>query len=133
MRGTRRRCAGPRSVNSRLARACACESLESRRMLSLTVPGLNSRPGAFQSYYLDFDGSAPFAWSNSTGNYTVRGPGSTAANPSPVRAFSTDGDFNNFSAAELTTIKDIWKWVAEKYSPFSINVTTVDPGFVQDG
>src|SRR5947208_277329 len=131
MKGTRSRRA--RSVDSRLTRACACEALETRRMLSLTVPAHNSRPGAFQSLYLDFDGSAPFAWSNSTGNYTVRGPNSIAANPAPVQAFSTDGDFNNFSAAELTNIDHIWRWVAEKYSPFSINVTTTDPGIVQDG
>lgn len=101
-------------------------------MLSLTVPAMNSRPGAAQTLYLDFDGSAPFAWSNSTGNFTVRGPNSTAEFPASVPAFSTDGDFNNFSAAELATIDHIWQWVAEKFSPFTINVTTVNPGFVFD-
>ncbi len=101
-------------------------------MLSLSVPALNSHPGAAQTLYLDFDGSAAFAWDNGTG-YVVRGPNSSIFAPTPVQAFSTDGDFNNFSAAEIATIDHIYQWVAEKYSPFTINVTTVDPGFVSDG
>ncbi len=109
------------------------ERLEERRLLSLSVPAMNSRPGATQTLYLDFDGSAPFAWNNGTGDYTVRGPNSTAEFPASVPAFSTDGDFNNFSTAELATIDHIWQWVAEKFSPFTINVTTVNPGFVSDG
>jgi hypothetical protein len=109
------------------------EPLEPRRMLSLTIPAHNSRPGAFQSLYLNFVGSAPFAWSNSTGNYVARGPNSLPFFPTPIQAFSTDADYNNFSNAELTAIDHIWQWVAEKYSPFTINVTTVDPGFVEDG
>ena len=102
-------------------------------MLSLTVPALNSRPGAAQTLYLDFDGSAPFSWFNATGSYVVRGPNSIRIVTGAVQAFSIDGDFNNFSAAELDTINHIWQWVAEKFSPFTINVTTVDPGFVSDG
>src|SRR5438105_380293 len=75
----------------------ACEALEKRVLLSLVVPALNSHPGAFQSLYLDFVGSAPFGWSNSSGNYEVRGPNSSVFAPTPVQAFSTDSDYNNFS------------------------------------
>ena len=102
-------------------------------MLSLTVPPLNSRPGAAQTLYLDFDGSGSFSWFNGTGSYVVRGPNSSAASPAPVQAFSTDADYNNFNTDELATINHIWQWVSEKFSPFTINVTTVDPGFVSDG
>src|SRR5689334_19838544 len=111
------------SRTSRLARCCSavCESLEQRRMLSLTVPAYNSRPGSAQTLYLDFDGIQPFAWNNKTapfpGYYVVRGPNSSFFAPAPVQAFSTDGDFNNFSTSELANIKDIWSWVSEKYSP----------------
>src|SRR5262249_54341809 len=38
-----------------------------------------------------------------------------------------DGDRSNFSDAELATIGNIWRRVAEDYSPFQVNVTTVEP------
>jgi hypothetical protein len=97
------------------------------------VPALNSNPGAFQTLYLDFDGSNAFYWENDEGEYIVRGPGSTASNPSAVPAFDTDGNVSDFSNAEIEDIGKIFQWVSEKYSPFTINVTTVDPGIVQDG
>jgi hypothetical protein len=43
-------------------------------------------------------------------------------------AYDTDGDPTTFSPAELANINEIFQRVAEKYSPFNINVTTVDPG-----
>jgi hypothetical protein len=46
----------------------------------------------------------------------------------PVPAYNEDGDATNFSAAEQTDITNIWAWASEKYSPFKVNVTTVDPG-----
>lgn len=120
-----------KSKASRLS-SYACEALEHRRLLALVVPAYNSRPGAFQTLYLDFDGSAAFAWDNGTA-YTVRGPNSSAQFPAAVPGFSLDGDFNNFSAAETTAINHICQWAAEKFSPFTINVTTVNPNIVQDG
>src|SRR5439155_25781130 len=33
-----------------------------------------------------------------------------------------------FSSAEITDINEVWSRVAEKYSPFNIDVTTQDPG-----
>ncbi len=90
----------------------------------------SSRPGALVKLYLDFDGEAPFVWQAGT-DYLVRGPGS-ALFPSPVPAFSIDavpGDFNEF---ELNAMDDIWAHVAEKYSPFDIDVTTIRPATFND-
>jgi hypothetical protein len=73
---------------------------------------LNSRPGSAHTLYLDFDGhSASDVW----GTYT--------ATP-----FSLDGTGNSFSPAERLAIQNIWSIVADDYSPFDINVTTVNPG-----
>jgi len=54
----------------------------------------------------------------------VHGPGGQNA---PVRAFSLDSNLNDFTNDELEAIAQIWSDVAEKYSPFNINVTTVVP------
>jgi hypothetical protein len=105
--------------------------LEVRRLLALTVPQYNSNPGSSQTLYLDFDGSPAFAWNNGT-PYLARGGGSEF-NPQPIKAFSVDSDYNNYNGTELTHIFNIFSWVSEKFSPFTINVTTVDPGFVEDG
>src|SRR5258706_4062552 len=79
-----------------------------------SVPVLNSRPGATAKLYLDFDGDTTSTW----GSYA---PGTTPA-------YDTDGDPTTFSDAELASIRQIFDRVAEKYSPYNINVTTVDPG-----
>ena len=47
-------------------------------------------------------------------------------------AYDTDGNPAAFSPAELAAVQEIWARVAEKYSPFNINVTTVDPGMYLD-
>src|SRR5439155_11499772 len=44
--------------------------------------------------------------------------------PGTTIAYDIDGDPNNFSAQELDNIHQIWSAVAEKYSPFNINVST---------
>jgi hypothetical protein len=97
------------------------EPLEERRMLSLTVPAFHSHPSATAKLYLDFDGSPAFDW----GGTRAHGPGS---NDAPIPAFTMDGDANNFSPAEITTITNMFNIVAEKFSPFNLDVTTVDPG-----
>src|SRR6266567_1387936 len=43
-------------------------------------------------------------------------------------AYDADGDATTFSATEIANITEVYQRVAEKYSPFNINVTTVDPG-----
>jgi hypothetical protein len=47
-------------------------------------------------------------------------------------AFDRDGNANDFSPSELTAINQIWQRVSEKYSPFNINVTTVDTKVLVD-
>ncbi|WP_428937835.1 PKD domain-containing protein [Fontivita pretiosa] len=106
-----------RQPGGRAASQC-CESLESRCLLSGlpldSMPTLSSLPGASARLFLDFDGAAAGTWQG----YTV------PATP----AFDLDGDATTFTAAELNAIEEIWSRVAEKYSPFNLDVTTVDPG-----
>jgi fibronectin type 3 domain-containing protein len=83
------------------------------------VPELNSNPGASAKVYLDFNGAASMAW----GSYSVP----------TTPAYDTDGDATTFSDQELANIREIWARVAEAYSPFNLNVTTVDPGSYNDG
>jgi hypothetical protein len=79
-----------------------------------SVPALSSRPAATAKLYLDFTGDTTNIW----GSYR---PGTTPA-------YDTDGDPTTFSDAELTSIREIFNRVAEKYSPFNIDVTTTNPG-----
>ncbi|MGD9719787.1 MAG: PEP-CTERM sorting domain-containing protein [Pirellulales bacterium] len=81
------------------------------------VPGFSSRPDAAYTMYLNFGG---FSFNGNWGN----SPGST---PGVTPAYTVDGNANAFTASERANIKDVWSRVAEKYSPFNINVTTVDP------
>jgi hypothetical protein len=78
-----------------------------------SVPALDSLPGATDKIYLDFVGAPAMNW----GGYSV------PATP----AYDIDGDPTTFSSTELANITQIWSIVAEKYSPFDIDVTTVDP------
>ena len=66
------------------------ERLEERTVLSISVPVLNSNPGAPASLYLDFDGHFEATW-GSYSNITT-----------PV--FNQDGDATSFSSAEIGTI-----------------------------
>lgn len=84
-----------------------------------SVPVLNSLPGAAVSVYLDFDGHFESSW----GSY------SNITQP----AFDQDGDATTFSDGELATIQNIWRYIAEDYSPFKVNVTTVQPASFANG
>jgi hypothetical protein len=79
-----------------------------------SVPALSSRPAAPAKLYLDFDGNTTATWGDMA-------PGTTPA-------YDSDGDATTFSDAELASIREIHARVAEKYSPFNIDVTTVNPG-----
>jgi len=83
------------------------------------VPALSSRPSAAAKIYLDFTGDTTTTW----GSYT---PGATPA-------YDTDGDATTFSDAELSSIREIFNRVSEKYSPFNIDVTTTNPGNLTNG
>lgn len=79
----------------------------------LSVPQLTSRPGARAKMYLDFDGDFTPSWINYA-------PGTTPA-------YTADADPTTFTSTELSNIQKIWSGIAEKYSPFDIDVTTVAP------
>lgn len=76
-----------------------------------TIPALNSNPSATAKLFLDFRGDT---------------------NDHNTPAFTQDGDASTFNASEISAIRQIWQRVSEKYSPFNINVTTVDPGTYGD-
>ncbi len=71
------------------------------------APPLSSRPGAAYTVYLNFDG---FAFNGNWGGDVRTVPGTTPA--------------YSGSTAQL---REIWARTAEKYAPFNVNVTTVDP------
>jgi hypothetical protein len=83
----------------------------------LSVTGYDSRPGAPYTIYLDFGG---FAFNGNWGGNASYTPGTTPA-------YTVDGDASTFTQTELDNIRIMWSRVAEKYSGFNINVTTVDP------
>ncbi|RNM16355.1 fibronectin type III domain-containing protein [Nocardioides pocheonensis] len=80
---------------------------------------LHSLPGSTHTIFLDFDGADVTGtwWNDNKG----LAPGFHAG-------FSIDGDYSTFSSAELAYIQQVWQIVAEKYSPFDVDVTTQDPG-----
>ncbi len=79
---------------------------------------LNSRPGANQVIYLDFDGHTT---TNTTWNF--QGYGQTIVTP----AFNSEGSDSSFTNNELTQIQNVWERVAEDFAPFDVNVTTQEP------
>src|SRR5258706_9219718 len=84
-----------------------------------SVPALSSHPTAYAKLYLDFNGDTTNTW----GSYS----------PSTTPAYDTDGDPTTFSDAELASMREIFNRVAEKYSPLNVDVTTVDPGNLNNG
>ncbi|MCA9054783.1 MAG: VCBS domain-containing protein, partial [Planctomycetaceae bacterium] len=82
-----------------------------------TVPVLNSLPGASSSLFLDFDGHSG---TDSWGTYTAL-------------PFNFGGGLaNTFSPGERLAIRNSWSVTSEDYSPFDINVTTVQPSVIND-
>ncbi len=101
------------------------ESLEVRQLLVAPIL-LSSRPGAPVTVFLDVDGhiETDQGWIN------FRGDNQTG--PIDTPAFDLDGDPTTFNAAETQWVEEIWYRVAEDYAPLDINVTTVDPGTIND-
>ena len=79
---------------------------------------LHSRPGAWGTVYLDFNGHTltKTAWNTSAG-----------VDPLVARPFDLDGSPATFSTAESAAIAEIWHRVTEDYAPFDIDVTTEEP------
>lgn len=78
------------------------------------VPQLSSYPASPTKIYLNFTGAPAQQW----GSFR----------PTATPAYDTDGDPTTFSDVEIGQVTEIFHRVAEKYSPFNVNVTTVDPG-----
>ena len=78
------------------------------------VPQLNSLPGAPYTIYLDFAGF------NFTGSW-----GSSGEAPGSTPAFENAS--GSFSGSQQTDISQVWARVAQCYTPFNVNVTTIDP------
>ena len=87
---------------------------------ALIMPAYNSLPGAPATFFIDFDGDFTATYS-APPNQPLYTPGTTLA-------YDMDSNPADFNAQELANIQEIWARVAEIYSPFNINVTTVDPG-----
>jgi hypothetical protein len=79
---------------------------------------LHSLPGSTHTIFLDFDGAdVSGTWWNDNKGLA----------PGFYSGFSLDGD-PAFNSTELAYIQQVWQIVAEKYSPFDVDVTTQDPG-----
>ncbi|WP_197455700.1 choice-of-anchor D domain-containing protein [Stieleria neptunia] len=83
---------------------------------------LHSRPDSNFTIYLDFDGhtTTDTSWNTGYGMSVIEHPnywGGTGA---------------DFSAARLELIQQIWQIVAEDFAPFDVNVTTQEPGDLDD-
>src|SRR5215208_1911624 len=101
------------------------EILEQRTLFSVPVAGgvplLSSNPSATAKLYLDFDGDAATTFNG------------LSVPATPAYNFSGDGDdHTTFSATELSNIREIWARVAEAFSAFNVDVTTIDPGTYPD-
>lgn len=113
---------GPGTYQARVTGFASSTGAYLMRMLfdtsyAAAVPVLNSFIGATDTLYLDFDGhAATDAW----GTYSAL-PFNFGGGPA-----------NTFSPGERLAIRNIWEVVSEDYSPFNLNVTTVNPGVFAD-
>ncbi|MCO6430441.1 MAG: hypothetical protein J5J00_06220 [Deltaproteobacteria bacterium] len=95
------------------------EEISIQEVEELSIPALSSLPGAAQVLYLDFDGHFEANWG-----------GFSNLNTPP---YDTDGNPNSFSQTELNNMQAIWRSVAENFSNFNIDVTTVEPASFANG
>lgn len=115
--------AARRSTSTRAGRAARMEQFERRVLMAsplTSVPQLHSLASAPAKLYLDFNGHAAI-------------PDWLGISVPETPAFDRDGDARSFNSFELNQIREIWSRVAEKFSPFRIDVTTVDPGNRDNG
>ncbi|MEO6436127.1 MAG: pre-peptidase C-terminal domain-containing protein, partial [Tepidisphaeraceae bacterium] len=76
-----------------------------------SVPVFSSNPGAADTLYLDFDGhSATDSWNN--------------GNPYVIPAYDLNNNEGEWTPGERKAIENVWRVVADAYSPFALNVTT---------
>src|SRR5690349_15242534 len=79
---------------------------------------LHSKPGSKHTIYLDFDG-----YTLGSGQYWT----SNGIPAGTYGGFSLDGNTAAFTDTELDYVQTVWRIVAEKYSPFDVDVTTEAP------
>ena len=79
----------------------------------LEVPALSSLPGASATIYLNFMGDYIPEWGQ--------------GHPGITPAYDADGIATSFNSWELDSVKEIWARVSELFSPFNVNVTTINP------
>ena len=99
-----------------------------------TVPLFESLPGAADTLYLDFDGhdsSTDFWATGHDVNPSL--PGVQPFGAYSIPAFDFNGNATEFTPAERLAIENVWRVVAEDFSPFNINVTTRYDGPIADG
>ncbi len=88
---------------------------------SSTVPAFETNPGAANTFYLDFNGDSDTTPAWNGGNfYNVAG-------------YDFNGNPNEYSPGEQKAIENIVNIMGEDFSPFDVNITTVDPGTITDG
>jgi Ca2+-binding RTX toxin-like protein len=88
----------------------------------VAVPAYSSNPGASRSVYLDFNGHSETFTTHVTEflGVVISSESMTAVTP----RFDLDGQPAGFSPGELDAIHEIWRYIAEDYAPFDVNVTT---------
>lgn len=107
------------------AAAAPAQAAGTTEIAAATLPAaqtfaLHSLPGSAHTIFLDFDGA------DVSGTYWNT---SSLAMPSRFyTGFTLDSDPTTFTPDELAYIQEVWQIVAEKYSPFDVDVTTQDPG-----
>lgn len=82
------------------------------------IPQLNSNPGATHTLFLDFDGNFESFWASDGFEFTN----------TTMPGFDVDNIPDGYSAFERAIITNVFRYVAEDFAPFNVNVTTVDPG-----
>jgi hypothetical protein len=90
----------------------------------VTLPKLSSDPNAPTTVYLNFTGDYLSSWFG----YAMDGTKVQPFQNITIPVFHTDYNAPYFSLGEQDFIRNIWERVAEDFSPFNINVTTINPG-----
>lgn len=90
----------------------------------LSVPHYSSYQAARVKIYLDFTGGYVPYWAGPAN----LGDGSVTKGGVYIPPYDFDGDPTTFSAAELEDIHQMWLRAAEAFSPFNVDVTTINPG-----
>lgn len=88
------------------------------------VPAYSSLPGAPVTVYLDFDGHHEDQWGNID---FPNDPEAQIWDNVNTPKFNLDWDNRHFSDLEKQYMHQIWQCVAEDFSIFNVNVTTVEP------